>query len=145
MERLNRERKIEHKDIRIKMGTTNNDNPKAIYVEFGFFVSPKYNSKDYSVDISGIRHAIKDLISKTIRESNFFDQKYIYTFELSQKGLSFGKRSYTSMQLILKQTTCPPIPLKDLLKKAAVYIQDLCDDIKYAFEKVDFDVYKNKT
>lgn len=145
MERLNREKKIEHKDIRVKMGTTNNDNPKAIYLEFGFFVTPKYESKDYSLDISTIRHGIKDSINRVIRESKLFDQKYIYTFELSQKGLSVGKRSYTSMQLILKQTTCPPIPLKDLIKESTVYIQDLCDDIKYTFEFHEFDVYKNKT
>lgn len=145
MERLNREKKIEHKDIRIKMGTTNNDNPKAIYIELGFFVSPKYESKDYSLDISCIRHAIKDSIIRVIRESKLFDQKYIYTFELSQKGLSIGKRSYTSMQLILKQTTCPPTPLMNLIKEAAFYVQDLCDDVKYTFEKGNFNVYKNKT
>lgn len=144
MERLNRERKIEHKDIRIKIGTTNNDNPKAIYIEFGFFVSPNYETKNYSSEVSSIRHGIKNSIAKLIRESELFDQKYIYTFELSQKGLSVGKRSYTSMQLILKQTTVPPTPLKELIKEVTVYVQDLCDDIKYEFEKHEFDLFKNK-
>lgn len=145
MERLNRERKIEHKDIRVKIGTTNNDYPKAIYIEIGFFVSPKFEAKDYSSGISLAKHSAKDGIKEFIRRSDLFDQKYIYTFELSQKGLSVGKRSYTSMQIILKQTAETPKQLKTLIKEVTTDIQDLCEDIRYSFEKHDFYVYKNKT
>lgn len=144
MERLNREKKIEHSNIRVKVGTTNNDNPKAIYFEMGFFVSPNYAYDSYARDLSVIKSGINKNIRKFISNSGLFDERHISNFELSLKGLSVGKRSYASLQVTMRQKSDPPKPLKDIVASIDQEMKDLCFGIVDSFNDHDFSVYKTK-
>ena len=145
MERLNREKKIDHSKIRVKICTTNNENPKAIYLEIGFFVSPRFEEKSYNSDIIYVKRDINRHIRDFISDSCLFDQRFITSFELSMNGLKAGKRSYTSLQVTMRQSSDQPKSLKEIHKLSDQHVRNLCSNIADSFEERDFDVYKNKT
>lgn len=142
--RLNREKKVNHEQVRIRIGTTNSACPKSMYLEFGFFVSPIYKKKSYISDMNSLRKAIKRCIDEFIKDSDLFDAKFISNFELSEGGLKPNKRSYTSIQVIFKQYRSEPIPLKEVYTYHYGDMMCLGSNIAKKFESLDYCVYKTK-
>lgn len=109
--KINSEFIVKNDKFKIKVGTTDKKNPKTIYIECGFFIEPKVEKEDYSEDIKYIEAETKELARKVSNATNpgpenigrLFEKDFIFIFEIAESRVFYGKKSYVSFQIHLKQ------------------------------------------
>ena len=142
--RLNSEKKLETKDFRLKIGTTNKNNPQVIYVEGRTFVSPLDNKEDYSRDILDFQHTLKSAISNGLANNRHFEKKFIVDFQLASKGICYNKKSFLSFQFLLKQNPENVMKFKDAKEKAMPLVDNVITKLGNSIEEHDFKITKTK-
>lgn len=142
--RLNREKKIENSKLKIKIGTTNNDNPKAIYIECSTFINPLYEEDDYEYELHEIERELGLSVKRFIKNCPILDSRHILAFEAAPNGMSVKKKSYVFFQITLKQNNEPPFPLKKVKEEIESDIIDVMRDFIDSLEKRGFAISKTK-
>lgn len=143
--RLNSEKKIEAKNVRLKIGTTNKNEPKVIYIEGRAFICPLDNKEDYSDDISSIKYDFKHAISNNLINNYIFENKFIVDFQVASKGISYNKKSFLSFQFLLKQKSDKPQKLKEIKTNALPLITNIVNDLTDSIEEHNFAITKSKS
>lgn len=109
--KINSEIVVDNDNFKIKVGTTDKKNPKTVYIDCGFFIEPKVEKEDYSEDIKYIEAETKKLARRVSNATNpdpenigrLFSKDFIFVFEIAESRVSYGKKSYVSFQIHLKQ------------------------------------------
>ena len=103
MLKLNKEYQLKNAEkIRVKIGTTNRNEPKVIYIHGRSWVSPKYED-NYAKIVDEISKSFKHRLRTMIMEDYLFDKKHILDFNLSTATMAVGKKSFLSFDIFLKQ------------------------------------------
>lgn len=142
--RLNCEKKIEHDNFKIKIGTTNKLEPKVVYVEGRTFLSPLEEYDDYSTDMNHIKQNLKTAISKYLHGCPIFDGKFILDFQVAASGIKPGKRSFLSFQIILKQKENMIPSLLEVKRQSEKTILDIINAVQDDILKTGYTVSKTK-
>ncbi len=114
--RLNFERPLECDFFSPRLGTVNKQNPSAIYLSGKCYITPSFNETDeiiYSSAIQPLERDLRTKIGECLGKIDDFKKPFIFNFELSESGLKFGKESYVSFQIFIKQK---PGDIRDLMK-----------------------------
>lgn len=109
--KINSECIVDDDKFKVKISTTDKKNPKTVYIDCGFFIEPKIEKEDYSEDIKYIEEETRVLAKKVSNATNpenidrLFDKNFIFVFEIAESRVSYGKKSYISLQVHLKQNS----------------------------------------
>lgn len=142
--RLNREKKIDNDIFKIKIGTTNKENPRIVYVDGRVFISPTEEMKNYGDEIEDIRKNFKKNIGERLKSSQLFDNRFILNFDISSSRMIKDKRSFLSFQFYLKQKSENPLKMNTLKTKSEVFINNLISSLREDVEEHKFAVYKTR-
>lgn len=143
-QRLHNEKKIENENFRLKIGTTNKINPLVVYIEGRTFICPSFEKDDYSKEISEIKRSLSQSISRNIRLSSRFDDKYIMDFQVASSGVAKGKKSFLSFQFLLRQNKDEVLNLKELKEQEIDTINNIVDALKESILTHNFSLSKTK-
>lgn len=142
--RLNSEKRIEHENFKLKLGTTNKNNPLIVYVEGKAFISPNEEKETYTRDINDIKRNLQWTIKKTIENSKYFQNDYILDFQVANSGIRKNKKSFLSVEFLFKQHAQNILKLKDVKKYAENDIKNIITSLSENITKHDFSLYKTK-
>jgi len=140
--RLSREKKVDSDILKVKIGTTNIEEPKAIYIEFSGFFSPIYEKEDYKDDMRILKKAYDKLVRQFINNTYIFSDKHITVFKVAESHILKDKRSFYSIQTILKQNSENLISYNNVYDRIYPNVENIINGIKYMFETVDFKTFK---
>jgi hypothetical protein len=143
-QRLHNEKKIENENFRLKIGTTNKINPLVVYIEGRTFICPSFEKDDYSKEISEIKRSLSQSISRNIRSSSRFDDKYIMDFQVASSGVAKGKKSFLSFQFLLRQNKDDVLNLKELKEQEIGTINNIVDALQESILTHNFSLSKTK-
>ena len=107
--KINSEYVVDNDNFKVKIGTTDKKNPKTVYIDCGFFIEPKVEKEDYSEDIKLVEEEARNLAKKISNATNpktvdrLFKKDFIFVFEVTENRIFYGKKSYVSFQLHLRQ------------------------------------------
>ena len=142
--RLHNEKKIDNENFRLKIGTTNKINPIVVYIEGRTFICPSFEKEDYSKEISEIKRSLSQSISKNLRATPHFDDKYIMDFQVASSGVAKGKKSFLSFQFLLKQKKDNVLNLKELKETASDTINNIVNALQESILTHNFSLSKTK-
>lgn len=97
-------------NYRVKVGTIDNKNPKAIFFTISSWGKPMINDIiDYDKVIKMVRKQVKQHIYNELDGSIFDKQKTIVDFDMRSSGISFNKKSFMCCEVTLYQLNKSPI------------------------------------
>lgn len=143
-QRLHNEKKIENENFRLKIGTTNKINPLVVYIEGRTFICPSFEKDDYSKEISEIKRSLSQSISRNIKSSSRFDDKYIMDFQVASSGVAKGKKSFLSFQFLLRQNKDEVLNLKELKEQEIDTINNIVGALQESILTHNFSLSKTK-
>jgi hypothetical protein len=83
-------------------GTVDNKNPKSVYLQISAWGKPKYSGvEDYDSIIRLKSKRIKRKLFEILDESQFYKKNSIIDFNMASSGVSYGKKSYMSVEVTL--------------------------------------------
>ena len=148
--KINSEQIIDNENFKLKIGTTDKKNPKTIYIDCGFFVEPKVEKEDYSEDIKFVegeaRRLAKKISNANKPESNgerLFKKDFIFVFEVAETRIFYGKKSYVSFQLHLKQED-DIVNFQDITTYTTVLAEFFVTTLQRHIDDIGFEVSKTK-
>jgi hypothetical protein len=144
MERKNKTKKIQVPKLNMKFGTTDNNAPKAVYIECSGFVSPKQFKESYVDDIKRIKHNIRKSTNTFVNRCELFKERFITNIEISVPGIREGKRSYIFIQAVFAQKAEEVISFNSLSDILNDDIKELAFKYAECMEDGGFKVYKSK-
>ena len=143
-ERSNSEKRIDHENFRLKIGTTNRNNPVVVYINGKAFISPNVEKETYNRDIYEMKRSLTNSIRDNIKKTNLFDESFILDFQVAQNGVAKNKKSFLSFQFLLSQKKDRVLKMKDIKKEATETINNIVGSLENAIYEHDFSIYKNK-
>lgn len=142
--RLNREKKIDNGTFKVKIGTTNKENPQVIYVDGRVFLSPLEVMDNYTDEIEDIRKNFKRTIGERLRTNSIFDNRFILNFDISSSRMIKDKRSFLTFQFFLRQKNTTPMKLSAVKEKSEVFINGLLSSLEGDIESHCFTLHKTR-
>ena len=142
--RLNRERKIDNDIFKVKIGTTNKENPQVIYVDGRVFLSPSEVMDNYSDEIEDISKKFKRTIGERLRTNEIFADRFILNFDISSSRMIKDKRSFLSFQFFLKQKNTAPLKLGTVKEKSEIFINSLLSNLEGDIQSHCFTLHKTR-
>ena len=92
MIKLNKEIKLNNcKNINLKYGSVNKNDPKVIYVTGKMWICPTYDG-DFEKMMEYFHLSFKKKLSNILKNSSVFDAKYILDFDINQTNLVKNKK-----------------------------------------------------
>ena len=148
--KINSEQTVDNDSFKLKVGTTDKKNPKTIYIDCGFFIEPKEEKDEYAEDIKDIEDEAKRLAKKisnamkpNTEGERMFKKDFIFVFEVAETRVSYGKKSYTSTQLHLKQED-DMLNFNEITQYAKWLAEFFAKTLKRHIEDAGFEVTKTK-
>lgn len=142
--RLNKEIKINCSDnIILKYGSVNKNDPQIIYVSGKMWISPTYNG-DFETPINFIRSNFKKELSKILKNSVLFDNKFILDFDINPLNLICNKKTFFSISFFIKQNGEKIINLKNIKNIIISNFGYLFRDLENELNENDFEISKTK-
>ena len=141
---LNSEKKFENNFFKLKIGTTNKNNPLVVYFEGRCFISPSEKRDTYKGDINGIRQTLRRSLNKNLRETDLFDNDFILDFKIAESGVLFKKKSFMSFQFFLRQNQTKLLKLPTLQESSNNFINNIVNDVQNSIFEHDFSITKTK-
>lgn len=137
MIRLNKEIKLNGcKNICLKYGSVNKNDPQVIYVSGKMWICPTYDG-DFDEPISFIRSKFKKELTKILRSSSIFDSRHILDFDLNSDNLVKNKKKFFSVTFFVRQKLDKLMNLNSI--KSIV-----SSDFSYLFNELENDLIENE-
>lgn len=144
MIRLNKEIKLNScKNISLKYGSVNKNNPQVVYVSGKMWICPTYNG-DFSEPINYVYNAFRKELSKILKNNDFFEKKHILDFNLNYENLVYNKKKYFSITFFVKQKKEKISKLNDIKNVISSDFSYLFSELENNLIKNDFEVSKTK-
>ena len=103
MIRLNKEVKLNScKNISLKYGSVNKNDPQVIYVSGKMWICPTYDG-DFNEPINLVYSKFKKELSRILRNSTVFESRHILDFDLNSENLVRDKKKFFSITFFIKQ------------------------------------------
>ena len=148
--KINSEQTVDNDSFKLKVGTTDKKNPKTIYIDCGFFIEPKEEKDEYTEDIKNIEDGAKRLAKKisnamkpNTEGERIFKKDFIFVFEVAETRASYGKKSYASIQLHLKQED-DMLNFNEIMYYTKWLAEFFTKTLKRYIEDIGFEVTKTK-
>lgn len=126
-------------------GTVDNKNPKSIYIQISAWGKPKDDMvSDYDRIIKNKSKKVKMKLHKALnKHTNFYRDKCIVDFNMASSGITYGKRSFMSVEMTLFQrepfnkiNDSDMYPkLEDITKEIIEGVFEVDEDFKYYSKK----------
>ncbi len=144
MIRLNKEIKLNScKNISLKYGSVNKNNPQVVYVSGKMWICPTYNG-DFSEPINYVYNSFKKELNKILKNNDFFEKKHILDFNLNYENLICNKKKYFSITFFIKQKKEKISKLNDIKNVISSDFSYLFSELENNLIKNDFEVSKTK-
>lgn len=144
MKRLNKEYKLDvSKQIILKYGSVNKDNPQVIYVSGKCWVTPTAEA-DYDAVISHVESEMRDSIKRIFIDGVNFDNKFILDFDINTDGLYPNRKKFLSFDFYLRQKEKNKKTLSELGEILKNKVDAVSSGLVYNFNKNAFNVEKKK-
>lgn len=100
-------------ELSAKYGTMDKNSPDVLYIRAKGRITPLLNKSDYSKDVTKLKNKFNTVVENNIEKfKDYFDnEKYIYSIDISEKGISFKKGSYIKFDIYVK-----PKEKKDIIE-----------------------------
>ena len=86
-----------------KYGTFNVDNPKVLYLNVKAKVQPLDKKTNYAHDIKKVKSLFGEYVEGFFRNENKkFSDKFIYSCDVSENNITFGKKSNLKYEVLVK-------------------------------------------
>jgi hypothetical protein len=118
-------------NIRTKYGTLDKNNPNIIYIRSKAVITPITDKKDFSEEIIKIKRSFENKVKETVRNSYSFEDKHICTIEMSENGISFGKKSHVKYDIYVKPKEMKPLIEyhNDMLRLSYLFNKELSQSL----------------
>ncbi len=144
MIRLNKEVKLNScKNISLKYGSVNKNDPQVIYVSGKMWICPTYDG-DFNEPIELVYSKFKKELSKILRNSNIFESKHILDFDLNPENLVRDKKKFFSITFFVKQKSEKIINLNNIKNIVSSDFSYLFSDLENDLIENEFEVSKTK-
>ncbi len=144
MIKLNKEIKLNNcKNISLKYGSVNKNDPKVIYVTGKMWICPTYDG-DFEKMMEYFHLSFKKELSKVLKNSSVFDTKYILDFDVNQTNLVKNKKKYFSITFFVRQKSDNLIKLKNIKNIISYDFGYLFNELENNLIENDFEVSKTK-
>lgn len=111
-------------NIKAKFGTVDKKNPQAVYIEYGTFVQPTFETKSYKDPMEICEAEIKKMLVKYFKENCEFSDNFIFIFDAPSERMSIKKKTYLSIQIHLKVNKGSNYSTMDFKTMAINYLTD---------------------
>ena len=144
MKRLNKEYKLDiSKDVLLKYGSVNKDNPQVIYVSGKCWISPT-REMDYDGVISEIESDMRKNIRKVFIDGENFENRFILDFDVSTDGLFPNRKKFLSFDFYLRQKERNKKKLSDIKEFINDKVRYVSNEMVFSFNDNSFTVQKSK-
>lgn len=140
------EKKTKRGEFSVKIGSTDRINQRVIFFEGTAYISPNYESDDYTKDINEIERFSRQKILDTISETKLFQKDFISNFDVSAIRMKKDKYSCLQFEYYLIQPKNENIlTVKDIIKEK---LDRLClkpfEEIEQKLKDFDFTISNKK-
>lgn len=137
MIRLNKEVKLNScKNISLKYGSVNKNDPQVIYVSGKMWICPTYDG-DFNEPINLVYSKFKKELSRILRNSTVFESRHILDFDLNSENLVRDKKKFFSITFFIKQKSENLINLNNIKNIVS-------SDFSYLFNELENDLIENE-
>ena len=137
MIRLNKEVKLNScKNISLKYGSVNKNDPQVIYVSGKMWICPTYDG-DFNEPIKLVYSKFKKELSRILRNSTVFESRHILDFDLNSENLVRDKKKFFSITFFVKQKSENLINLNNIKNIVS-------SDFSYLFSELENDLIENE-
>jgi len=137
MIRLNKEVKLNScKNISLKYGSVNKNEPQVIYVSGKMWICPTYDG-DFNEPINLVYSKFKKELSRILRNSTVFESRHILDFDLNSENLVRNKKKFFSITFFIKQKSEKLINLNNIKNIVS-------SDFSYLFNELENDLIENE-
>lgn len=137
MIRLNKEVKLNScKNISLKYGSVNKNDPQVIYVSGKMWICPTYDG-DFNEPINLVYSKFKKELSRILRNSTVFESRHILDFDLNSENLVRDKKKFFSITFFIKQKSEKLINLNNIKNIVS-------SDFSYLFNELENDLIENE-
>ena len=137
MIKLNKEIKLNNcKNINLKYGSINKNDPQVIYVSGKMWLCPTYDG-DYNEQIELIHNSFKRKLNNVLDNSVVFEKKHILDFDLNSEKLIKNKKKFFSVTFFIKQKKEKLINLNNIRNI-------ISSDFGYLFKELETDLFENE-
>ena len=137
MIRLNKEVKLNScKNISLKYGSVNKNDPQVIYVSGKMWICPTYDG-DFNEPINLVYSKFKKELSRILRNSTVFESRHILDFDLNSENLVRNKKKFFSITFFIKQKSEKLINLNNIKNIVS-------SDFSYLFNELENDLIENE-
>lgn len=121
------------KNYSIVLGSINNKQPKAVYLNISSWAEPNYNDNtNYSRVIKDLNKKIKQSLYNVISldtSSYFISDKTIVDLDIRESGIRYGKRSFMNCEITLFLNTEIPVNSELIKPSVDVVLSDIINNI----------------
>lgn len=89
-------------NVKIKYGTLDRNNPEIIYIRSKARVTPLIKQRDYYDSVTMVKNTFGNTVHNIIKNHTHFENRHICSIEMSENGISFGKKSYIKYDIYVK-------------------------------------------
>lgn len=137
MIKLNKEIKLNNcKNINLKYGSINKNDPQVIYVSGKMWLCPTYDG-DYNEQIELIHNSFRRKLNNVLDNSVVFERKHILDFDLNSEKLIKNKKKFFSVTFFIKQKKEKLINLNNIKNI-------ISSDFGYLFKELETDLIENE-
>lgn len=141
-----KEMKIETKyQYNVVSGTVDNKNPKSVYIQISAWGKPKDSDIDvYDNILRNKSKKVKKKLFEVLDDKHFHTKKSIVDFNMASSGVSYGKKSFMSVEMTLfKKEPFLPVNSDKMMPIVKNISEKIITDV---FEKDEnFKFYKRKS
>ena len=144
MIRLNKEIKLNNcKNINLKYGSVNKNDPQVIYVSGKMWLCPTYDG-DYEEQVNLFHNSFKNKLKNALSNSIVFDKKHILDFDINPENLIKDKKKFFSISFFLKQKSEKIINLNNIKNIISSNFGYLFKELEDELVENEFEVSKTK-
>lgn len=137
MIRLNKEIKLNNcKNISLKYGSINKNDPQVIYVSGKMWLCPTYDG-DYNEQINLMHNNFKKRLNSVLSDSVIFEKKHILDFDLNVENLIKDKKKFFSITFFIKQKREKLVNLNNIKNI-------ISSDFGYLFKELENELIENE-
>ena len=137
MIRLNKEIKLNNcKNINLKYGSINKNDPQVIYVSGKMWLCPTYDG-DYNEQINLMYNNFKKRLNSVLSDSIIFEKKHILDFDLNVDNLIKDKKKFFSITFFIKQKREKLVNLNNIKNI-------ISSDFGYLFKELENELIENE-
>lgn len=142
--KVNGNKKINHNNIKAKIGLTDKKIHTTFYLEGGGFITPTTDFEDFSVIMDNVQSFCKKNTKNKLNGNNLLDNCFLLNFEVCSDRMKKNKKTYLSFQYHFKQKNNTNISVLDVKKENENFFISLLNDLEKELNEFEIKISKNR-